>query len=72
MFEKYICKQTNLSENAVHFRPWGGSLINILISNKAQKMAREDPLTNIYNLSTNNGTPNKYLKNTVGELNIRS
>ena len=46
-----------------------GSLINLLISDKAQKMARDVPLTNIYNMSTNNWTPNKYLTNTVGELN---
>ena len=34
-------------------------------------MPRGVPLTNIYNMSTNNSTPNKYLTNTVGELNKR-
>ena len=34
-------------------------------------MARDVPLTNIYNMSTNNSTPNKYLTNTVGEFNNR-
>ena len=34
-------------------------------------MAQNVPLTNIYNMSTNNLTPNKYLTNTVGELNNR-
>ena len=47
MFDKYICKQTNLSQIAVHIRPWGETLINLLISDKAQKMARGVPLTNI-------------------------
>ena len=42
-----------------------------MISDKAQKMARDVPLTNIYNMSTNNWTPNKYLTNIVGELNNR-
>ena len=71
IFDKYICKyEKNVTK-------WGtlsaleGSLINLLISDKAQKMARDVPLTNIYNMSTNNWTPNKYLTNTVGELNNR-
>ena len=49
----------------------GGSLIHLLFSDKAQKMVRGVPLTNIYNMSTNNLTPNKYFTNTVGELNNR-
>ena len=31
--------------------PWGETLINLLISDKAQKMARDVPLINIYNTS---------------------
>ena len=34
-------------------------------------MARDVPLRNIYNMSTNNSTPNKNLTNTVGESNKR-
>ena len=70
MFDEYICKQTNLSERAVHFRPWGGSLINLLISDKAhmpEVKARDVELTNIYDMSTNNWYPNNHLTNTVGE-----
>ena len=71
IFDKNFCKyEKNVTK-------WGtlsaleGSLINLLILDKAQKMARDVPLTNIYNMSTNNWTPNKYLTNTVGELNNR-
>ena len=42
------------SQNEVHFQPWRSSLVNLLISDKAQKMVRDVPLTNIYNRSTNN------------------
>ena len=34
-------------------------------------MIQSVPLINIYNTSTNNSTPNKYLTNTVGESNKR-
>ena len=34
-------------------------------------MPRGVELTNIYSMSTNNSTLNKYFTNTVGELNIR-
>ena len=61
-YEKNVTKWGSLSALE-------GSLINLLISDKAQKMAQDVPLTNIYNMSTNNWTPNKYLTNTVGELN---
>ena len=43
------------------------SLINLLILDKAQKMARGVPVTNIYNMSTNNWSPNSHLTNTVSE-----
>ena len=68
---------TNTSVNMKKITKWGtlsaldGSLVNLLISDKAQKMAQNVPLTNIYNMSTNNLTPNKYFTNTVGELNNR-
>ena len=38
-----------------------------MISDKAQKMARDVLLTNIYNMSTSNWSPNNHLTNTVGE-----
>ena len=78
-----ICpvRQKFLTNTSVNMKKkitkWGtlsaleGSLVNLLISDKAQKMAQNVPLTNIYNMSTNNLTPNKYLTNTVGELNNR-
>ena len=68
---------TNFSKYEKNVTKWGtlsaleGSLNNLLISDKAQKMARDVPLRNIYNMSTNNSTPNKYLTNTVGESNKR-
>ena len=49
----------------------GGSLMNSLISDKDYMMARDVLLTNAYNMSTNNSTPNKYLTNIVGESNKR-
>ena len=51
---------TNTFVNMKKYRKLGyifgpvGSLINILISNMAQKMARFVPLTNIYDMTTNN------------------
>ena len=45
--------------------------MNSLISDKDYMMARDVLLTNAYNMSTNNSTPNKYLTNIVGESNKR-
>ena len=74
-----ICpvKQQFLTNTYKKITKWGtlsaldGSLVNLLISDKAQKMAQNVPLTNIYNMSTNNWTPNKYSTNSVGEFNNR-
>ena len=76
-----ICpvKQQFLTNTSVNMKKkitkWGtlsaleGSLINLLISDKVQKMARDVPLRNIYNMSTNNWSPNNHLTNTVCEWN---
>ena len=71
IFDKYICKYEKKITKWGTLSALDGSLVNLLISDKAQKMAQNVPLTNIYNMSTNNLTPNKYFTNTVGELNNR-
>ena len=53
-----------ISQKYGTFSALGRSQINILILNKAQKMAWVVPLINIYNMSTNNWTSNNHLTNT--------
>ena len=74
MFAQVTRTAAVLSAAAEHFRPRpgpSGSLINLLISDKAQMMPRGVPFTNTYNMSTNNCTPKIYITNTVRELNNR-
>ena len=53
-----------ISQKYGTFSALGRSQINILILNKAQKMAWVVPLINMYNMSTNNWTSNNHLTNT--------